>query len=148
MIFFMLELNLPYRCDFPTCAWLIFRKFKSLGSSGFSLRKHDNYMPFQCTFIQKRMVSSELKRMGTYPSWYESTSTSANSGSPDACQMLSESSSTNSSGEKGKTTEERQLYTIMYCVPLMSPYSGNNLQYNSKTTHCYKKNLEYGSSVL
>jgi hypothetical protein len=101
----------------------VFRKFKSLGSSGFSLRKQDYYTPFQCTFTRKKMTTSEVARMGTYPSWYESTSTSVNSGSPDAIQMTSESSSVGSQGEK-KCTEEKKLYTIMYCVPLMSPYSG------------------------
>ncbi|XP_060584611.1 period circadian protein homolog 2-like isoform X3 [Ruditapes philippinarum] len=108
------------------------RKFKSLGSSGFSLRKQDYYTPFQCTFTRKKMTTSEVARMGTYPSWYESTSTSVNSGSPDAIQMTSESSSVGSQGEK-KCTEEKKLYTIMYCVPLMSPYSESGLLPEVKT---------------
>ncbi|XP_053378985.1 uncharacterized protein LOC123526667 isoform X2 [Mercenaria mercenaria] len=103
------------------------RKFKSLGSSGFSLRKQDYYTPFQCTFSRKKMTSSEVARMGTYPSWLESTSTSVNSQSPDAIQMTSESSSNGSLGEKTKDVGEKKLYTIMYCVPLMSPYSESGL---------------------
>ncbi|KAL4221654.1 circadian regulation of translation [Mactra antiquata] len=95
------------------------RKFKSLASSGFSLRKQDLFTPFQCTFTRKMMTSDEVTRMGTYPSWYESTS--ANSGSPNDFMMSSETSS--SGGERPQQPKEQKLYTIMYCVPLMSPYS-------------------------
>ena len=120
--FFALTSRLIFK-EFYYYFCCIFRKFKSLGSSGFSLRKQDYYTPFQCTFTRKKMTTREVTQMGTYPSWYESTSTSVNSGSPDAIQMTSESSSLGSQGE-AKCTEDRKLYTIMYCVPLMSPYSG------------------------
>ena len=97
-----------------------YRKFKSLGNSGFSLRKEDSYMPFQCMFTQKMMTTGEVKTQGAYPRWYNGTSPSENTGSPDNEQADSELQSSDS-------PEEQKMCTIMYCVPLISPYSSKSV---------------------
>ena len=65
-------------------------------------------------FTQKMMSTNEVKSQGAYPSWYEGTSPSENTGSPDMGSPDSEMAS---------SPEERKMCTIMYCVPLISPYS-------------------------
>ena len=90
---------------------MLFRKFKSLGNSGFSFRKQDSYIPFQCMFTQKSMSANEVRRQGMYPSWYDDTSPSDNTGSPEMDHS-----------ELPPSPEERKLCTIMDFVPLISPY--------------------------
>ena len=101
---------------------MFFRKFKSLGNSGFSLRKQDSYIPFQCMFTQKIMSAKEVKSQGAYSSWYDGTSPSDNTGSPETGSPETGSPEMDHS-ELPSSPEERKLCTIMYCVPLISPYS-------------------------
>ena len=138
---------------YSTCGLFHFRKFKSLGNSGYSLRKQDSYMPFQCMFQQKMMTVREIKKKGTYPSWYDGTSPSENTGSPPSERSPDRSSPLDNAGsppldntgssplgntgsqeeqheqrdseevQAADSPEERKLCTIMYCVPLISPYS-------------------------
>ena len=99
-----------------------FRKFKGLGNSGFSLRKQDNYIPFQCMFMLKKMTGAELNKEGSYSSsWFEETSTSGNSGCQEAMVPVFPSSR---EVRQGSVLDCKKLYTILYCVPLVSPYSG------------------------
>lgn len=115
------------------------RKFKSLGNSGYSLRKQDSYMPFQCMFQQKMMTVGEVKKMGTYPSWYDGTSPSENTGSPPS-ERSPHPENTGSPDHQSDTEiqladspEEKKMCTIMYCVPLVSPYSRSGVLPEMKT---------------
>nr|WGV39374.1 period [Sinonovacula constricta] len=107
------------------------RKFKSLGQSGFSLRKQDYFMPFQCTFTRKLLNKNDLKQHENTTSWYDETSTSGISGSPgDGSQpAVGEDTihSPNFPHGKPMSPDKAKVYTILYCVPLVSPYIGPHL---------------------
>ena len=71
------------------------------------------------------MTEAELSKEGAYSSsWYEETSTSGQSGSLDVMAM--ETPSPPEVKQSQEAVQEKKLYTILYCVPLLSPYSGRN----------------------
>ena len=69
------------------------------------------------------MTVGEIKKKGTYPSWYDGTSPSENTGSPPSENTGSPDDQPDSEIQSTDSPEERRMCTIMYCVPLISPYS-------------------------
>lgn len=100
-----------------------FREFKSLSNTGFSLRKQETFKPFQCAFLRKRMCKREMQLEASYESQYEDVSfSSGTSWSADHGQARWDSSSDHARSVSSQ--DEEKLYTVFYCIPLISPYKG------------------------
>ncbi|XP_052286115.1 period circadian protein homolog 2-like isoform X2 [Dreissena polymorpha] len=87
------------------------RECKSLNTTGFSLRKHDKYLPFQCSFIRKKMCKREMQAEANQS---DVISSSGYSGS-----LMQWGGSSLESG----SNEADTWYTILHCTPLVSPYT-------------------------
>lgn len=95
--------------------------------TGYSLRRQETFKPFQCTFIHKRMCKREMQLEASSDSQYDVTSySSATSGSAEhpltQCDLFSDLEKSDSS------QEEEKLYSVFYCIPLISPYKGQDFE--------------------
>jgi len=105
-------------CSTESC--LFSRECKSLVTTGFSLRKQEKYLPFQCYYLRKKMCKREMQAEAAVSTQSDGISSSGYSGSGG--QFYSGSASEREGSSASGDFEK--WYTVLHCTPLVSPYTG------------------------
>ncbi|XP_052760845.1 uncharacterized protein LOC128203458 isoform X2 [Mya arenaria] len=106
-----------YTGDKYKAFYIRLRECKRLGATGFSLRKKDKYLPFQCSFARKKMCKREMKADAPVGNRSDEISSSGYSGSVPLWGGSSPSD------KEGSGSDDDKWYTVLHCMPMVSPYT-------------------------